>query len=372
MEGRRRVPSQCSVSRAGAIVWLEWQLTSAGRGGLLSATYWGTLGVILGCAAVAGRMYLTERRRADALSHLSATVEQSPLPIFITGLTGVIGYVNPAFCAETGYAAGEVLGRTPDILSGGAAAEYASLWDTVKSGKSWRGTMRNKRKDGALRWVETTISPIHDANGDITQFVWFQQDVTARKETEDRVHFLALHDTLTGLPNRRLCRDKMARAMRLARLEQAKVVLMFLDLDGFKYVNDTFGHTAGDALLSHVAQRLRNCVRETDSVARHGGDEFLITLTDVRNSDMIVPRARLILEQLARPFFVGGQELSVSGSLGIAIYPDDGKDWETLLRKADLAMYAAKEAGRNRYRFFNEAASLALSQQGPPQLPVLQ
>lgn len=300
---------------------------------------------------------ITEQQRKDnILRQLSAAVEQSPVSVFITDTNGAILYVNPAFCANTGYTIEEVLGKNPRFLSGGYTKpqEYASLWRTIKSGIPWRGTFHNRRKDGTGHWVEAIIAPIRDASGAVTQFVSIQQDITARKQAEERVEFLAHHDALTGLANRLLGRDRMETTMKFAERQGCKVALMFLDLDGFKRINDALGHGTGDQLLRALGMRLQQRLRKTDSIARQGGDEFLITIADVHETDMIVSVARKLLEEVARPFTIEGHELSVSGSLGIAVYPDDGRDWETLCKKADVAMYSAKESSPGTYRFFTE------------------
>jgi diguanylate cyclase (GGDEF)-like protein/PAS domain S-box-containing protein len=300
---------------------------------------------------------ITGRKKAEeTLRQLSAAVEQSPVSVFITDTDGTIRYVNPTFCVDTGYTAEEIIGQNPRILSDSAQshAEYRNLRNILEKGEIWRGTLRNKRKDGTPHWVESIIAPIRNATNMITQFVCIQQDITARKEAEQQVEYLAHHDALTGLPNRLMGRESMEWLMAHANRTGGKAALMFLDLDGFKRINDALGHTAGDGVLQEVALRLRRCIRRTDTIARQGGDEFLIMLSGVNAPDAIITVVQNILKQIARPMKIDEQELSVSGSLGIAVYPDDGTDWDTLIKKADIAMYAAKEASRNTYRFFTE------------------
>ncbi|MDA8383043.1 MAG: EAL domain-containing protein [Betaproteobacteria bacterium] len=183
-------------------------------------------------------------------------------------------------------------------------------------------------------------------------------DITERKEAQAQIEFMAYHDALTGLPNRLLAKDHMELAMSFAERAHAQVALLFLDLDNFKTINDSLGHPIGDALLKAVSARLGECLRAPDTLARQGGDEFLIVLSDVRDAETITAAAETILERLAKPFDIEGQELSTSLSLGIAVYPDDGTDFETLLRKADTAMYHAKEAGKNTYRFHTEQMNI--------------
>jgi diguanylate cyclase (GGDEF)-like protein/PAS domain S-box-containing protein len=298
---------------------------------------------------------VTERMRMVAsLRQLSAAVEQSPVAVFITDTGGTIQYVNPAFCANSQYTAAEVLGRNPRILQGGDTRpeEYAAMWQSITAGNAWHGTFHNRRKDGTRFWEDVVIAPVRDATGAIAQFTCIKQDITARKSAEQQVDYLAHHDTLTGLPNRLLGRDRLEWAMAHAVRSKCKAALLFLDLDGFKRINDSLGHAAGDLLLKAAAGRLQACVRRTDTIARQGGDEFLIVLSDIRDPEAITSIAMTTMEQLARPFQVEGHELNVTASIGVAVFPDDGRDWDTLFKKADVAMYSAKEAGRNTYRFF--------------------
>ncbi|MEJ2228083.1 MAG: diguanylate cyclase [Alphaproteobacteria bacterium] len=300
---------------------------------------------------------LTDLKRAEErLKQLSAAVEQSPVSVFITNTDGAIRYVNPAFCTFTGFHQEEVLGRNPRILKGGdtSADDYAKLWQTIQGGEVWHGKLHNKRKNGTLMWAETIIAPIRSSGDIVTQFVCIQQDITARKEAEERVEFLAHHDNLTGLPNRMMGKERMQWAMAQADRANGKAALMFLDLDGFKGINDTQGHGTGDGLLKEVAERLKKCMRRTDTIARQGGDEFLLMLGGIRERNDAITPAVTILEKIASPYYIDGHTLTISVSVGIAVYPDDGHDWDTLLKKADSAMYTAKESGRNTYRFFSE------------------
>ncbi len=209
------------------------------------------------------------------------------------------------------------------------------------------------RADGSSFPVEFWSHPIF-RNGRIEGAVVTFVDITERKAAEARIKFLAYHDALTELPNRMLAKDHFEMAASFADRANAKTAFIFLDLDNFKTVNDTLGHSIGDALLKAAAKRLRECVRDTDTLSRQGGDEFLILLTDVRDPEAVTGAVEKILMRLAAPFDIKGQHLSTSISLGIAVYPDDGKDFDTLLKKADTAMYQAKEAGRNTYRFYTE------------------
>jgi diguanylate cyclase (GGDEF)-like protein len=185
-------------------------------------------------------------------------------------------------------------------------------------------------------------------------YIYIFSDISERKEAQKRIEYLAHHDPLTGLPNRLLLCDRVAQAQAQAHRMQSRVALMFLDLDRFKTINDSLGHPVGDALLKEVVERLKGCVRESDTISRQGGDEFIILLNDVRDGEAIARVADKIHQRMADPIVLGSHTLSTSFSIGIAIYPDDGSDFDTLLQKADTAMYHAKEAGRNSHRFFTE------------------
>jgi diguanylate cyclase (GGDEF)-like protein/PAS domain S-box-containing protein len=206
---------------------------------------------------------------------------------------------------------------------------------------------------GELRWFSISGKPIFE-NGVFKGYRGTGTDITERRQAEEKIAFLAYHDALTGLPNRVLLQDRLQQAIAQAERVRNGLALVFLDLDNFKKINDSLGHAAGDALLREVAQRLKHCVRDSDTISRQGGDEFVLILRELRGVDSCVPVLGKIMESLQEPFIWEGNELSTSASLGIALYPEDGRDFETLRKKADLAMYRAKEAGRNTYRFFDE------------------
>ena len=205
-------------------------------------------------------------------------------------------------------------------------------------------------KSGSMRQA-AFFSEIIDIDG-VEHILTYVQDITERKETEARIEFLAHHDPLTGLPNRVLFRDRFTLGTAWAERSDSKVALLFVDLDHFKTINDTLGHPVGDQLLQQVAQRLRDCVRDTDTISRQGGDEFLIALTDVDDLDAVSQVATKVLGTLGAPFLIEGHELTATLSMGIAVWPDDGQDFDVLLQRADTAMYQAKDAGRNTYRFY--------------------
>jgi diguanylate cyclase (GGDEF)-like protein/PAS domain S-box-containing protein len=209
-------------------------------------------------------------------------------------------------------------------------------------------------KPGELHWFSISGKPVFD-DGVFKGYRGTGTDITERRQAEQKIEFLAYHDPLTGLPNRVLLQDRLQQAVALAERNGTSLALVFLDLDNFKKINDSLGHAAGDALLKEVALRLKRCVRDADTISRQGGDEFVIILRDLHGGDACLPALGKIMETLQEPFISEGNELSTSASLGIALYPDDGTDFETLRKKADMAMYRAKEAGRNTYRFFDEA-----------------
>lgn len=219
-------------------------------------------------------------------------------------------------------------------------------------------TYRIVRRDGAVRWIAHGCRRVFGRNGRFMGRRASNRDITELKEAEEKIRQLAYYDTLTGLPNRRLLVDRLDHALAQARRFHRSLAVMFLDLDRFKLINDTLGHSSGDELLRQVATRLAACVREGDTVARPGGDEFVIVLTEVAQPQDAAGVARKVITAFDAPFPVAGQELRVTTSIGIAIYPIDGADdVDELMKKADMAMYRAKEAGRNGYRFYEEDAA---------------
>lgn len=283
---------------------------------------------------------------ANALSSIANAV-------FITDRYGCIVWANEAFGRLSGYTAHEALGRSPAMLKSGRqdADFYRELWQTILAGSVWRGKVVERRKDGSLYTVDETITPLCDAAGNITHFVATFHDLTSRKKEGDRDHFLAYHDSLTGLPNRVLFLHLLEQALAHCARSARRLAVLYIDLDHFKPVNDTLGHQLGDLLLRTVAKRLRASVRKSDVVARLAGDEFAVIQTDLVDIRPAQALARTLVHALRRPFMLKGREVQVSASVGISIYPDHGASAKELLQRADLAMYRAKEQGRNRYRF---------------------
>ena len=274
--------------------------------------------------------------------------------IVITDATGIIETVNPAFSRITGWRKDEVVGKNPRILNSGVQPPefYQHMWASLRQHGVWQGEVTNRRKDGKLYNEHLTITGIKDANGVFTHFAGIFTDITQRKQAEERLHFLANHDSLTGLPNRTLFMERLNQALANAQRAETMMAVMFLDLDRFKFVNDTLGHAAGDHLLRTVAERLKSILRESDTVARLGGDEFTIILESLSDIQSVASVAKKIIETLAGMVNIDGQDVYVTTSVGISIYPHDGADTQTILMNADTAMYRAKEQGKNTFRFF--------------------
>ncbi|WP_231371689.1 EAL domain-containing protein [Oxalobacter paraformigenes] len=261
--------------------------------------------------------------------------------------------VNKAFTTITGYSDTEALGHNPRILSSGRHDRdfYENMWNRIDKHGSWQGEIWNRRKDGTFYPEWLSIQTMRDSFGKLTHYIGLFADMTERKKTEEKVQWLAHFDALTGLPNRTLLRDRSNLAISLAQRRHEPLALMFLDLDGFKNVNDSLGHNTGDELLKQFASRLKSVVREQDTVSRQGGDEFVLVLpnTDTGGATSI---AEKLLAIAAEPYHIEPHELNLTASIGIAMYPADGIDFDTLSCSADTAMYRTKQGGRNNYCFF--------------------
>lgn len=292
----------------------------------------------------------------NELKKLTVAVEQSPASIIITNTDAKIEYVNQKFEDITGYSSAEVIGQNPNILKSGHTTdeEYQLLWDSLQAGKAWRGEFYNRTKKGELYWERALITPIKDQNNLITHYLGIQEDISAYKAYEQKLIEQATYDPLTALPNRVLAKDRLNHALLIASREQSLGALIFIDLDNFKMVNDTLGHQAGDDLLIEVAKRLQKSVREGDTVARLSGDEFLIILNGLKSHFDAETVAEKALAELAKPIKLRTQELIITASLGITIFPVDDINPDNLMRNADTAMYQAKNAGKNVFCFFSK------------------
>jgi diguanylate cyclase (GGDEF)-like protein/PAS domain S-box-containing protein len=286
----------------------------------------------------------------------ATAMESAASGIVVTDKDGNIQWVNPAFTRLTGYSSEEAIGKNPRILKSSFHDEafYKNLWDTIKAKKVWQGEVINRRKDGGLYYEEMTISPVLNEKGEIHQFVAIKQDVSARVETEKRLQFLATHDPLTHLPNRLLFYDRLERAIHRARRKKNKLAVLFIDLDNFKIVNDNFGHERGDVLLREVADQLNNTIRSSDTVARLAGDEFTIILDELSEPEDVIPIVNKILDGFPKEFIIEGENITITASIGISLFPDNGEEVDTLIQHADEAMYAVKEGGKEGFRFYSE------------------
>jgi|GEM_PF-408396 len=300
---------------------------------------------------------ITERKTQQAVERMQNTaVNAASDQIVITDTEGCITFVNRSFESETGYSAAEVLGRKPSILSSGRhdVSFYQNIWQTIKAGHIWSGEVVNKRKDRTLYVDDMNITPVKNDLGIIECFIAIKRNVTDRKSYEEQLDHLAHHDNLTGLPNRLMFNDKLNHSLKIAHTSQKQLAVLFIDLDRFKNINDTLGHNLGDALLKESAERFRNSLRESDILARMGGDEFTVIVNDIRSQQDVFRVAERIQKELSRAFVLENHEVIISASIGISIYPDSGTDSRTLIMNADTAMYRAKEQGRNNCLLYSE------------------
>ncbi|MFN3986798.1 MAG: PAS domain S-box protein [Rhodocyclaceae bacterium] len=300
---------------------------------------------------------LSEQKRAQAGMKLAASVfTHAREGILITDSAGVILDANEAFCASCGYARVELLGQTTRLLKSGRHPEvfYTDMWRKLGNQGHWSGEIWNRRKGGDDYPALLTISAVRNDDAEIVQYVGLYADISAQKAHEAELEYLANHDTLTGLPNRNLLRDRLEQALAQARRRGLLVAVAYIDLDGFKAVNDHHGHETGDRLLQDLAGRMRATLREGDTIARLGGDEFAAVLVDLADRAAFVPFVERLLETVSQPVVLDGATLQVSASIGLTLFPQlDAVDADQLLRQADLAMYQAKLAGKNRFSVFD-------------------
>lgn len=298
---------------------------------------------------------ITSRMEAEkSLRQAARVFESTAEGVVITDPDEHILAVNKAFTEITGYSEDEVLGETPRLLKSGRHHKsfYQTLWEELEQTGFWRGEIWNSHKNGDVYPELMTISAVLDDAGEVTHYVGVFRDITHIKRSEEQLAFLAHHDPLTGLPNRSLFQLRLEHCIQRAHRNGRKVALLFLDLDRFKVINDTLGHLFGDALLKQAAESLARQVRAEDTIARLGGDEFVIVLEEIGSVNDAAIFAERILTIFSRPFRIRERDLFVTASIGISIYPDDGKDLDTLLRHADIAMYRAKDLGRNAFALF--------------------
>lgn len=297
-----------------------------------------------------------KRQQAEAkIQQLSQVVEQNAHAILITDTDFKIEYVNRAFTVLTGYLLQEILHKTPMLLRSRYTDDdtYEDINRTLKAGREWSGQIRNQRKDGSLYWSLQSITPIKNEDDDVTHYVFTSEDNTDLHDAQQTIEQLAFYDPLTNLPNRRLLSDRLQQALEHAQREPGSMIaVMVFDLDNFKTVNDSLGHNYGDELLKHVAHIFQSQVRSEDTVSRQGGDEFTIVLAGMSQIEKIAEIADGILQKLSHPINLSGHQVVIGTSIGIAVYPNDAQSYDELLRNADMAMYHAKEEGKNNFQFF--------------------
>jgi diguanylate cyclase (GGDEF)-like protein/PAS domain S-box-containing protein len=296
------------------------------------------------------------RAHAEALELAAGVFAHTVEGIMITDAAGRILSVNPAFTSITGYAAAEAVGQTPRLLRSHRQSEafYRDLWESLNATGEWRGEVWNRRKDGEAYLQWTSITTINDAAGQPYRRISVMTDITEIRRKDEHIRHQAYHDTLTGLPNRSLLQNRLDHGIKAAQRDGTRIAVLFIDLDRFKVINDSLGHFVGDELLIQAARRLTDSVRASDTVSRQGGDEFVILATIDHIADA-VHIAEKIVADMNLPFAIDKHRLNVGASVGISVYPQDGEDAATLLRNADVAMYAAKDAGRGTFRFFDAA-----------------
>ncbi|MCG7913179.1 MAG: EAL domain-containing protein [Candidatus Thiodiazotropha weberae] len=298
---------------------------------------------------------ITNRKESDAkLQQAAQIIEHTMEAVLITNIDGTIESTNPAFSEITGYTQPEIIRNHPRLLiSAKHSPEFLSeLWDHVRSTGSWRGELWNQRKNGEIYPVWMTISCVRDQRGEALHYVMVFSDITSLKQTQSQLEHLAHHDSLTNLPNRLLFEDRLEHALAQAKRQKRQLAVLFLDLDRFKNINDSLGHAMGDELLKEVAKRLQNILRDDDTAARLGGDEFTVLVENLEDPSQAAVVAAKIQDKFKAPFKIAGRELHVTASIGISIFPEDGRDVADLTKNADAAMYQAKEQGRNNYRYY--------------------
>jgi diguanylate cyclase (GGDEF)-like protein/PAS domain S-box-containing protein len=306
---------------------------------------------------------ITERRQIERKLQLSEkalhSIEEG---VMLTDAQFHIIAVNPAFSRMTGYSAEEAIGRTPALLKSGFHNDefYRAIYDALKKHDGWQGEIRNRRKNGEMHLEWLNISVIRNYSGEADYYIGVLSDITSQDQFNKHLHQLAYYDELTGLPNRNLLYDRLLLELVHSKRTPTMMALLFIDLDGFKEINDQHGHLAGDQLLVEVSKRLLSCAREGDTVSRLGGDEFVALLRDIADEHVAAQVAGRMLEACAEPIVTeGNQQLFVTASIGISISPRDGDNRSDLLRNADVAMYRAKSSGKNGYEFFSTPAVIA-------------
>ena len=297
---------------------------------------------------------IDERKHSEAaLRQAKIVFDASPEGVIVTDADNRIVSINPAFSQITGYQAEDVIGKNPKILASGRQSPefYAQLWQSLNSLGQWEGELWNRRKDGQIYPEMLSITRVKNNDGSVANYIALFQDITLRRKAEERIRHLAHHDYLTGLPNRAYFVERMNQALALARRYERQMAVLFIDLDRFKPINDNYGHDAGDIVLREIAKRLQTIVRESDTVCRQGGDEFVILVPEMADRERIEELSHKLQGVIEEPCTVADRQMSVSASIGVAIYPDHGDSVDSLMQSADSAMYQAKAEGSNRVCF---------------------
>ena len=307
--------------------------------------------------AIERQRLVTERRQSEESLRLAAKVfESSTEGIVITDTAGHILRVNAAFTEITGYPFPEIAGETPRLLKSGRHDTdfYRKMWTSLQADGRWQGEIWNKRKNGEVYPEWMNIGSVKNDMGETTHFVGTFSDITQRKAAEERIRFLSNYDALTGLPNRGLLQDRVTQALNAAKHLNSKAALLMIDLDRFKNINESLNHDFGDLLLQLVGQRLANCTRAIDTLARSGGDEFVILMPEIRHAGEVAAMANSVLSAMNQPFQLDTNEINITSSIGISVFPSDGDNGQILMKNSDVAMYRAKELGRNNYQFYTQ------------------
>lgn len=300
---------------------------------------------------------LTRSRRISERLRLSQSVfENTAEGIMVTDAEATVVEVNQAFNDIMGYSREEVIGGNPRLWKSGRQDDdfYRAMWKALQETGQWRGEIWNRRKDGTVFPEWQNISSVTDDAGNVTHYVSVFSDISQIKRSQEELDHLAHHDALTDLPNRLLLNERLAQAIKRADRHGTQLAVIFLDIDHFKLINDSFGHTVGDKLLQQVARYLQHTLRQEDTVSRLGGDEFVLLIEDVKTPDNLGDMVEKLFQAFRNPIDIDEKEMRITASLGISVYPRDGDDADTLLRNADAAMYRSKDEGRNTYQFYTE------------------
>ncbi len=305
------------------------------------------------------------REKAEQqLVKLSTAIEQSISSIIITDINGITEYANPQFYATTGYHVDDVIGCKFNVIRSDKMPDsfYSDLWLTIKKGKVWQKEIINKKNNGELYWALVSISPVYNSDGAISHFISVQHDITEHKKLQERLDFVAYHDELTALPNRVSLAYQFELLTSKTINNEQKLALVLLDLDQFKLINDNLGHDVGDKILIEVGRRLKQRISGCKLVSRYGGDEFIVLSNLFTNTSSIFEVLNHIANIFDEPFEIAEHHLHITSSMGVSIWPEDGKEIDDLLRKADTAMYYAKDLGRGSYQFYTNRLNIQSSQ----------